>query len=122
MIGIAQGDRSGSKPLCSPGVKFWLHRNGGRGATRTADAGLSEGRGRYHFAALKGTSAAGTSSIKHGVVARDGIEPPTPAFSGPRSTTELPGLSADWSCKFLRGVPGWAGEGGCIHEQYAATT
>jgi hypothetical protein len=28
-------------------------------------------------------------------VARDGIEPPTPAFSGPRSTTELPGLSAD---------------------------
>ena len=26
------------------------------------------------------------------VVARDGIEPPTPAFSGPRSTTELPGL------------------------------
>ena len=29
------------------------------------------------------------------MVARDGIEPPTPAFSGPRSTTELPGLSAD---------------------------
>ena len=27
------------------------------------------------------------------VVARDGIEPPTPAFSGPRSTTELSGLS-----------------------------
>src|SRR5271169_1097460 len=27
------------------------------------------------------------------MVARDGIEPPTPAFSGPRSTTELPGLS-----------------------------
>jgi hypothetical protein len=26
------------------------------------------------------------------VVARDGIEPPTPAFSGPRSTTELSGL------------------------------
>src|SRR5437660_105353 len=26
------------------------------------------------------------------MVARDGIEPPTPAFSGPRSTTELPGL------------------------------
>jgi hypothetical protein len=25
-------------------------------------------------------------------VARDGIEPPTPAFSGPRSTTELSGL------------------------------
>jgi hypothetical protein len=30
------------------------------------------------------------------MVARDGIEPPTPAFSGPRSTTELPGLSADF--------------------------
>ena len=29
-------------------------------------------------------------------MARDGIEPPTPAFSGPRSTTELPGLSADF--------------------------
>jgi hypothetical protein len=25
------------------------------------------------------------------MVARDGIEPPTPAFSGPRSTTELSG-------------------------------
>ena len=31
------------------------------------------------------------------MVARDGIEPPTPAFSGPRSTTELPGLSFDKS-------------------------
>ena len=31
------------------------------------------------------------------MVARDGIEPPTPAFSGPRSTTELPGLSLDKS-------------------------
>ena len=29
------------------------------------------------------------------VVARDGIEPPTPAFSGPRSTTELSGLGVD---------------------------
>ncbi len=46
------------------------------------------------------------------VVARDGIEPPTPAFSGPRSTTELPGLSADFQLQFLRGVrrcrKGWA--------------
>jgi hypothetical protein len=46
------------------------------------------------------------------MVARDGIEPPTPAFSGPRSTTELPGLSADFRCIFLRGIPenrkGWA--------------
>jgi hypothetical protein len=36
------------------------------------------------------------------MVARDGIEPPTPAFSGPRSTTELPGQRshscARWSC------------------------
>ena len=29
------------------------------------------------------------------VVARDGIEPPTPAFSGPRSTTELSGLGME---------------------------
>ena len=34
------------------------------------------------------------------MVARDGIEPPTPAFSGPRSTTELPGLSADFALQF----------------------
>ncbi len=27
------------------------------------------------------------------MVARDGIEPPTPAFSGLRSTAELPGLN-----------------------------
>jgi hypothetical protein len=38
------------------------------------------------------------------VVARDGIEPPTPAFSGPRSTTELPGLSEDFQLQFLRGI------------------
>ncbi len=37
------------------------------------------------------------------VVARDGIEPPTPAFSGPRSTTELPGLSEDFELQF----PAW---------------
>ena len=38
------------------------------------------------------------------VVARDGIEPPTPAFSGPRSTTELSGLSANFrSCYGRRG-------------------
>ena len=39
------------------------------------------------------------------VVARDGIEPPTPAFSGPRSTTELPGLSADFRLHLLCGIP-----------------
>ena len=49
------------------------------------------------------------------VVARDGIEPPTPAFSGPRSTTELSGQSVQI------GVVG-RGERGFIHEQYAATT
>src|SRR5476649_1162576 len=32
------------------------------------------------------------------VVARDGIEPPTPAFSGPRSTTELSGLGMVLPC------------------------
>ena len=29
--------------------------------------------------------------VSRGMVARDGFEPPTPAFSGPRSTPELPG-------------------------------
>jgi hypothetical protein len=33
--------------------------------------------------------------LDHKVVARDGIEPPTPAFSGPRSTTELSGLGRE---------------------------
>ena len=32
------------------------------------------------------------------MVARDGIEPPTPAFSGPRSTTELSGLGLNAYC------------------------
>jgi hypothetical protein len=36
------------------------------------------------------------------VVARDGIEPPTLAFSGPRSTTELSGLSANFDCMSTR--------------------
>src|ERR1700739_874997 len=43
------------------------------------------------------------------MVARGGIEPPTPAFSGPRSTTELPGLSADFvaiSCAGSGADPG----------------
>jgi hypothetical protein len=38
-----------------------------------------------------GHSATGRKGVMQ-VVARDGIEPPTPAFSGPRSTTELSGL------------------------------
>jgi hypothetical protein len=33
-------------------------------------------------------------------VARDGIEPPTPAFSGPRSTTELSGLGTSKDAAF----------------------
>ena len=39
------------------------------------------------------------------VVARDGIEPPTPAFSGPRSTTELSGLSANLKVQFCARKP-----------------
>jgi hypothetical protein len=39
------------------------------------------------------------------VVARDGIEPPTPAFSGPRSTTELSGLSANFQLQFPARIP-----------------
>ena len=61
-------------------------------------------------------------SIVEMMVARDGIEPPTPAFSGPRSTTELPGLSEDFQLQFLRGVPAQPERGGLVHEQCAATT
>jgi hypothetical protein len=58
------------------------------------------------------------------MVARDGIEPPTPAFSGPRSTTELPGLSRDVQLSAaadedFRAMPAKVGE---VHEQFAATT
>ena len=53
---------------------------------------------------------AGTAGNKN-VVARDGIEPPTPAFSGPRSTTELPGLSADFVANSCAGS-GWTGKVG----------
>ena len=52
--------------------------------------------------ASAGRSARGKKGVML-MVARDGIEPPTPAFSGPRSTTELPGLSAD-KLQFLRGI------------------
>ena len=55
-------------------------------------------------------------------MARDGIEPPTPAFSGPRSTTELPGLSEDFRLQFLRGGPALPEKEGLDHEQFAATT
>jgi hypothetical protein len=41
--------------------------------------------------ALPGRNSQKKKSVMQ-VVARDGIEPPTPAFSGPRSTTELSGL------------------------------
>ena len=41
-----------------------------------------------------------------GVVARDGIEPPTPAFSGPRSTTELSGLGIKTPCRGSPRTPG----------------
>jgi hypothetical protein len=46
-----------------------------------------------------------------GVVARDGIEPPTPAFSGPRSTTELSGLRENFKVRFCARDSGVAGEG-----------
>ena len=46
------------------------------------------------------------------MVARDGIEPPTPAFSGPRSTTELPGLSEDFQLQILCGIRAVPEEGG----------
>ena len=38
------------------------------------------------------TNLCRSRQIYQKMVARDGIEPPTPAFSGPRSTTELSGL------------------------------
>ena len=56
------------------------------------------------------------------MVARDGIEPPTPAFSGPRSTTELPGLSEALSVAIHQAESGAAGKDGLIHEHCAATT
>src|SRR6266568_8648414 len=56
------------------------------------------------------------------VVARDGIEPPTPAFSGPRSTTELPGLSADFVANSCAGSIREDREGRAFREQCAATT
>src|SRR5438270_1052169 len=55
------------------------------------------------------------------MVARDWIEPPTPAFSGPRSTTELPGLSADCVARSCAGVRREPEEVGFL-EQWAATT
>ena len=38
------------------------------------------------------------------MVARDGIEPPTPAFSGLRSTPELPGHVSEPAVRRLRGL------------------
>ena len=40
---------------------------------------------------IKGQSPSGTDPFY--MVPREGIGPPTPAFSGPRSTTELPRLT-----------------------------
>jgi hypothetical protein len=64
----------------------------------------SEGRGQIHCAPRKARARLKLVQGKTKVVARDGIEPPTPAFSGPRSTTELPGLSEDFQLQFLRGI------------------
>jgi hypothetical protein len=61
--------------------------NGRRGRRRQPFGGLRAGL------ALCAESAAQLILGLLSVVARDGIEPPTPAFSGLRSTTELSGLS-----------------------------
>jgi tetratricopeptide (TPR) repeat protein len=44
---------------------------------------------------VAGPETSQDADLFHRVVARDGIEPPTPAFSGPRSTTELSGLGRE---------------------------
>src|SRR5580692_4181498 len=56
------------------------------------------------------------------MVARDGIEPPTPAFSGPRSTTELSGLSANFHGAIFCAGSSVAGEMGENHEHCAPRT
>ena len=73
---------------------------------------FAEGRGRYDFAPLNGVSAATVVAEIQKVVARDGIEPPTPAFSGPRSTTELPGLSRDVKLHCSARIPALPGKVG----------
>jgi hypothetical protein len=55
---------------------------------------------RHHVKTAGNAAIGGIDSV----VARDGIEPPTPAFSGPRSTTELPGLSEDFQLRILHGI------------------
>src|SRR5512142_1607475 len=62
---------------------------------------------REFISASKSRPLDGLQIARRRLVARDGIEPPTPAFSGPRSTTELPGLSEDFQLQFLRGI--WHG-------------
>ncbi len=65
--------------------------------------------------ALRARSQSGAlefSNLQNGMVARDGIEPPTPAFSGPRSTTELPGLSRGVKLHVFCADSGWAGKMG----------
>jgi hypothetical protein len=61
---------------------------------------------RHHVKTAGNAAIGGIDSV----VARDGIEPPTPAFSGPRSTTELPGLSEDFQLRILRGIRRGPGE------------
>jgi hypothetical protein len=56
------------------------------------------------------------------MVARDGIEPPTPAFSGPRSTTELSGLSANFQGAIFCAGSGVAEGMGEYHEFCAQKT
>ena len=71
-------------------LKTCSWNGGGQRRDRIADAmGLSKAAGEPLSFARK----ARLETCLWNVVARDGIEPPTPAFSGPRSTTELSGLS-----------------------------
>ena len=87
---------------CSRPVYFeaWEHLPGSREESPVRLQGMAGGQialdergeasraNRFGIAGAPGISLKGIRRI---VVARDGIEPPTPAFSGPRSTTELPG-------------------------------
>src|ERR1700748_20786 len=63
---------------------------------------------------LEGKRGRTCVQVVENVVARAGIEPPTPAFSGPRSTTELSGLGntipaglprAPAGCRFENHLP-----------------
>jgi unsaturated rhamnogalacturonyl hydrolase len=77
---------------------FWSRGNGWvmGGIVRTLQYLPKDDPARAKYIEQLKEMAASVAAIQSpDVVARDGIEPPTPAFSGPRSTTELSGLSRD---------------------------